>query len=90
MDLNMKVVKKTDEYRVLQKRSGRYAIRTVMGEWVNGSEKIKILIEAGLIKAALPQEPEDDPSSEKSEETIADEPDTAEEQSDTEPESPAE
>ena len=64
MDLNMKVVKKTDEYRVLQKRSGRYAIRTVMGEWVNGSEKIKILIEAGLIKAALPQEPEDDPSSE--------------------------
>ena len=66
----MKVVKKTDEYRVLQKRSGRYAIRTVMGEWVNGSEKIKILIEAGLIKAALPQEPEDDPSSEKSEDCL--------------------
>lgn len=86
MDLNMKVVKKTDEYRVLQKRSGRYAIRTVMGEWVNGSEKIKILIEAGLIKAALPREPEEDPSSEKSEETIADEPDTTEEQSDPEPE----
>ena len=84
----MKVVKKTDEYRVLQKRSGRYAIRTVMGEWVNGSEKIKILIEAGLIKAALPQEPEDGPSSEKSEETIADEPDTTAEQSDPEPEDP--
>ena len=86
----MKVVKKTDEYKVLQKRSGRFAIRTVMGEWVNGSEKIKILIEAGLIKGALPREPEEDPSSEKSEETIADEPDTAEEQSDTEPEGPAE
>ena len=90
MDLNMKVVKKTDEYRVLQKRSGRYAIRTVMGEWVNGSEKIKILIEAGLIKAALPREPEEDPSSEKSEETIADDPDTTEEQSDPEPEDPSE
>ena len=90
MDLNMKVVKKTDEYRVLQKRSGRYAIRTVMGEWVNGSEKIKILIEAGLIKAALPREPEEDPSSEKSEETIADEPDTTEEQSDPEPEDSSE
>ena len=86
----MKVVKKTDEYRVLQKRSGRYAIRTVMGEWMNGSEKIKILIEAGLIKGALPREPEEDPSPEKSEETIADEPDTAEEQNDTEPEGPAE
>ena len=86
----MKVVKKTDEYRVLQKRSGRYAIRTVMGEWVNGSEKIKILIEAGLIKGALPREPEEDPSSEKSEETIADEPDTTEEQSDPEPEDPSE
>lgn len=86
----MKVVKKTDEYRVLQKRSGRYAIRTVMGEWVNGSEKIKILIEAGLIKAALPREPEEDPSFEKSEETIADEPDTTEEQSDPEPEDPSE
>ncbi len=86
----MKVVKKTDEYRVLQKRSGRYAIRTVMGEWVNGSEKIKILIEAGLIKAALPREPEEDPSSEKSEETIADEPDTTEEQSDPEPEDSSE
>ena len=86
----MKVVKKTDEYRVLQKRSGRYAIRTVMGEWVNGSEKIKILIEAGLIKAALPRAPEEDPSSEKSEETIADEPDTTEEQSDPEPEDPSE
>ena len=86
----MKVVKKTDEYRVLQKRSGRYAIRTVMGEWVNGSEKIKILIEAGLIKAALPREPEEDPSSEESEETIADEPDTTEEQSDPEPEVPSE
>ena len=86
----MKVVKKTDEYRVLQKRSGRYAIRTVMGEWVNGSEKIKILIEAGLIKAALPREPEEDPSSEKSEETIADDPDTTEEQSDPEPEDPSE
>ena len=86
----MKVVKKTDEYRVLQKRSGRYAIRTVMGEWVNGSEKIKILIEAGLIKGALPREPEEDPSSEKSEETIADEPDTTEEQSDPEPEDSSE
>jgi len=86
----MKVVKKTDEYKVLQKRSGRYAIRTVMGEWVNGSEKIKILIEAGLIKGALPREPEEDPSSEKSEETIADEPDTTEEQSDPEPEDPSE
>ena len=86
----MKVVKKTDEYRVLQKRSGRYAIRTVMGEWVNGSEKIKILIEAGLIKAALPREPEEDPRSEKSEETIADEPDTTEEQSDPEPEDSSE
>ncbi len=86
----MKVVKKTDEYRVLQKRSGRYAIRTVMGEWVNGSEKIKILIEAGLIKGVLPREPEEDPGSEESEETIADEPDTTEEQSDPEPEVPSE
>ncbi|MBI2522013.1 MAG: hypothetical protein HYV97_16470 [Bdellovibrio sp.] len=45
------VVKKTDAFTILQKRSGRYAVKDANGKWVNAEEKVKILLAAGLIKA---------------------------------------
>ena len=84
MDLNMKVVKKNDQYRVLRKRSGRYAIRNGEGDWINGPDKIKILLEAGLIKATLPKEPTEASGSEESEEPSGQESETTEEQVNTE------
>jgi hypothetical protein len=47
----MEVVKKTEAYTVIKKRSGRFGVKHKTGRWVNGPEKTKILIELGLIKA---------------------------------------
>ena len=44
----MKVVKKTDEWKILQKRSGRYAVKRANGDSVNGEDKLKILAAEGL------------------------------------------
>ncbi|MEK6623689.1 MAG: hypothetical protein AABY86_01890 [Bdellovibrionota bacterium] len=44
------VVKKTDTFTILQKRSGRYAVKGANGKWINAEEKVKILLAAGLIK----------------------------------------
>jgi hypothetical protein len=56
----MESVKKTAEYEILKKRSGRYAIRSADRKWISGDEKVKILVEEKLIKAAAPKpaEPE--------------------------------
>jgi hypothetical protein len=58
----MKVVKKTDEYTVLEKKSGRYAVLDKKKNLVNAEEKVKILLSEGLIKLmeaqAVPEEPE--------------------------------
>ena len=56
----MKTIKKTDSYTIFQKRNGRYAIRGEGRQWVNAEEKVKILLEAGLIKLpeSKPAEPE--------------------------------
>lgn len=52
----MEVVKQTDEYTVIKKRSGRYGVKNAAGKWINGDEKVKILVAEGLIKAAVPAE----------------------------------
>ena len=56
----MEVVKKTDDYTIYKKKSGRYGVQAANKKWINGDEKVRILLEAGLIKAATPkpQEPE--------------------------------
>ena len=48
MSHRMKVVKKTAEYSIFQKRSGRHAVRAANGSYVNGDEKLTILAGAGL------------------------------------------
>ena len=54
----MKVVKKTSEYTISQRRDGRYAVIGADKKPVNGDEKVKILLAEELIKAAAPAEPE--------------------------------
>ncbi len=42
-------------YRVVKKRSGRYMVIKKKGKYVNGEEKVKILLAEGLIKAMKPK-----------------------------------
>jgi hypothetical protein len=46
----MEKVKQTKEYKILKKRNGRYAVRTLKGKWVNGEDKVKVLLSEKLIK----------------------------------------
>ncbi|MBT3980618.1 MAG: hypothetical protein HOE90_04645 [Bacteriovoracaceae bacterium] len=49
----MEIVKQTNEYTILKKRSGRYGVRSANKKWISGEEKVKILLGAGLIKAVV-------------------------------------
>jgi hypothetical protein len=54
----MKVVKKTDEYVVYEKRNKRHAvINRASKAFVNGEDKVKILLDAGLITLPRPKPP---------------------------------
>ena len=53
----MKVIKKTKDYVVYQKSSGRYAVKDADKNWVNADEKVKILLAEKLIKAFVPPAP---------------------------------
>lgn len=52
----MEIVKTTEEYQIIKKRSGRYGVRRTDRKWVTGDEKVKILVAEGLVKAAAPKE----------------------------------
>ncbi len=60
----MEVVKESKDYKVFKKRSGRYAVKDAAGKWVNGVDKIKLLVKEGLIKAAIPKKEPDPPAEE--------------------------
>ena len=49
----MKVLQKTDEYTIYQKRSGRYAVEGADKKIINGDEKVSILAAAGVVKQAV-------------------------------------
>jgi len=51
----MKVLKKTAEYTVFQKRSGRFAVKNADKKPVNGDEKVAILIAEGFLKEEAPK-----------------------------------
>ena len=51
----MKVVKKTDEYAILQRRDNRYAVVNKDKRPINGEDKAKILSAEGLIKIPEPK-----------------------------------
>ena len=62
----MEIVKKTPEYEIIKKRSGRYGVRDANRKWVNGEEKVKILLAEKLIKAPEPKPAEaDEPPAEE-------------------------
>ncbi|PIP89564.1 MAG: hypothetical protein COW01_11345 [Bdellovibrionales bacterium CG12_big_fil_rev_8_21_14_0_65_38_15] len=68
----MEIVKKTKTYTVIKKRSGRYGVLGANGKWINGNEKIKILLDEGIIKVPAPKAPEKvEESSEDSQEATA-------------------
>jgi hypothetical protein len=53
----MKVVARTDEYTIYQKRSERYAVRDSSRAWVNGDAKVAILLQHKLIEAPKAKAP---------------------------------
>ena len=70
----MKVIKKTAEYTVFQKRSGRYAVQGADNQAINEADKVAILLAEGLIKAAEPKAPVvEEPEEATEAETEADE-----------------
>jgi len=75
----MKLVKKTAEYTVYQRRDERYAVEGANNKSINGDEKVKILVAEGLLKVALPKEPEPEAAAEEAPaEEASDEGDAAE------------
>ena len=60
----MKVVARTDEYTIYQKRSERYAVQDSGKGWVNGDAKVAILLQHKLIEAPQPKAPEPEPEPE--------------------------
>ncbi len=53
----MKVVKKTPEYTIYEKRSKRYAVIGADKKWVNADDKVKILLAEKLIEVKQPKKP---------------------------------
>lgn len=56
----MKIVKRTSEYAIYEKRNGRYAMKNAKGVYVTGDDKVKVLMDEGLLKRPEPKpaEPE--------------------------------
>lgn len=50
----METVKSTDNYTIFKKKNGRFGVRSNSRKWINGDEKIKILVSEGLLKVAAP------------------------------------
>jgi hypothetical protein len=46
--------KEKKDYCVEKKRSGRYAVTNLEGQYVHGQDKVAILVKEGLIKAQTP------------------------------------
>ena len=54
----MKTIKKTAEYTIYQKRNNRYAVKGANANWLNGEDKVAILLAENLIKLTQPVAPE--------------------------------
>ena len=68
----MKLVKKTDAYSIFKRGDDRYAVKDANKNAVNGEEKVRILLEEGLIKVTAPAAPEE-PAVEEAAEEAAEE-----------------
>ncbi|MEM7003754.1 MAG: hypothetical protein AAF529_23420 [Pseudomonadota bacterium] len=61
----MKKVASTDDFTIYQRRDGRYAVKDADKNAVNGDDKVKILLEQGLITAPPPKAEEPEPEAEE-------------------------
>lgn len=55
----MKIVKKTKEHTIYQKRSGRYAVQDKDNKFINGQDKADILAKGKFIKLVAPKKVEE-------------------------------
>ncbi len=56
-----KSAKTKEPFVVVQKRSGRYAVvNRATGKYINGADKLTVLVGKGLVKAKLPAKPAED------------------------------
>ncbi|MGH1485733.1 MAG: hypothetical protein ACRBCI_05880 [Cellvibrionaceae bacterium] len=67
----MQTTKKTAEYTVFKRADGRYAVKGNDKKFINGEDKVKILIAEGLLTAPSPKPAEPEAAEEASEETTA-------------------
>lgn len=56
----MKLVKKTAEYSVYERRDGRFAVTAKNGKMINGDAKVEILVKEKLRKAPAPKPVEEE------------------------------
>ncbi len=54
--MKMKILKKTENYTVLLRNDGRYAVTDSSKNAINGAEKVRILLDEELIVAKLPED----------------------------------
>lgn len=54
----MEQVKKTPEYTIFKKKSGRYAVKGKDKQWLHGDDKASILLAESLIKRSEPKAPD--------------------------------
>ena len=68
----MELIKKTDNYTIYKKKSGRYAVKNKEKKYLSDKEKVEILLEEKLIKLSPRKKPEE-PAAEAAAEEAAEE-----------------
>jgi hypothetical protein len=58
----MQTVKKTADYQIFKKRSGRYCVQTKDQAWVKGDDKLQILVKEGFVKISAPKKKAEEPA----------------------------
>lgn len=46
----MELVKKSEQWSIWKKRSGRHAVKDANGAYLKGEEKLKVLLAEGVVK----------------------------------------
>ena len=67
----MKLVTRTDDYTIYQRRDSRYAVQGANKTPINGDEKVAILLKHELVKAPEVKQPEPEPEAEAEQEAEA-------------------
>ena len=74
-----KAKKKNPDYKLIEKRSKRWAVLGKDGKYINGEEKVTILLKEGKIKADKAKKKKEEPVEEVATEEVAAEEAPAEE-----------